>query len=187
MRSQVGVRGPVVLFLGVRREYKGFDLLVEAAPLVHARHPDVTFAFAGPGRAISSAEAGGARVIDLGEVDDAGRAAWLDAADVLCLPSQGETFGMVILEAWSVETPVVVSDIPSLSELVRLSGGGVTVRRAPSAIAATISELLDEPARLREHGARGRYYWASHHTPAIVAAWHEHLYGRLAEAGRQRQ
>jgi len=50
-------------------------------------------------------------VLDAGRVSEGDKYDWLAAADLLCLPSLGETFGVVILEAWSVGTPAVVSDI----------------------------------------------------------------------------
>lgn len=178
VRSSAAVQGPLILFLGVRRPYKGFDLLLRAAPLVSRRHPDVTFAFAGPGPAISDAPPG-TRVIDLGMLDTAYCAAWLEAADVLCLPSAGEIFPVSILEAWSVGTPVITSDISPLVELLSRSGGGLTVPRTVQSLADALADALDNPRRLRELGARGRAYWGEHGTPIAVAAWHENLYKEL--------
>src|SRR5437868_10054860 len=96
VRAQHGITGPLVLFVGARRSYKGADLLTEAAPLVVARHPHVRFAFVGPGEALPRR----AELIDVGAVDDDERANWFRAADVICLPSSAESFGLVVTEAW---------------------------------------------------------------------------------------
>jgi glycosyltransferase involved in cell wall biosynthesis len=178
LRERFSVEGPLVLFLGVRRPYKGFDLLLQAAPLVAAERPDVTFAFVGPGAAL---EANGARtrLIDVGEVDDSEKGGWLDAADLVCLPSRGEIFPVSILEAWSVATPVLVSDLPTLTELVKKAGGGATAALEPQAIASQILALLGDPTCLVELGRRGRGFWLEHATPETVAAWHERLYRSL--------
>lgn len=167
-------RGPLVVFLGVRRAYKGFDLLLEAARDV----PEATFAFLGPGGRLDAPI--GANVLDVGAVDDAERASWLAAADLLALPSAAEIFPVSILEAWSVGTPVVTSDIATLQELVRRSGGGVAVPRDARALADAISGLLADEPRRAELGAAGRRFWESGFTVDAVAARHEALYAELA-------
>lgn len=181
-RRQIGGDGPVVLFLGVRRPHKGFDLLLDAAKLVAVRRPDVRFVLAGPGPRAPEAS----NLVDVGEIDDEGRAGWLEAADLLCLPSAGETFGIVLLEAWSAGTPVLVSDVPALAELAAASGGGAVAPRTAGGLAHAILRLLDEPARLASLGENGRRYWRAHCTPEAVAGRHEALYAGLAERREER-
>jgi glycosyltransferase involved in cell wall biosynthesis len=182
LRRRLGIDGPLVLFLGVRRPYKGFDLLLEAAPLVGERAPDVTFAFVGPGRPVP--EVAGIRTIDAGEVDDSERTAWLDAADLLCLPSEGEIFPVSFLEAWSVGTPVLASDIPPLRELVEKTGGGSVTSGEPHALATAIDALLADPAQLRSLGEAGRRAWERDFTVAAVCARLEDVYRRAVRAGK---
>jgi glycosyltransferase involved in cell wall biosynthesis len=170
----------LVLYLGVRRPYKGFELLVEAARRVAAEAPQTTFAFVGPGPRLAATNTS-ARILDIGPVDDLGRAAWLDAADLLCLPSEGEIFPVSILEAWSLRKPVLTSDIPSLRELVGKAKGGLTVPRNSYAIAQAILDLLANPSRLAAMGESGHMFWAGRHTVRAVADWHERLYVSLAK------
>lgn len=177
IRTRYGLSGPIVLFLGVRRPYKGFDLLLDAAPRVTAQRPEVTFVFAGPGEPLDTPA--GARVLDVGTVDDEARAGWLEAADLLCLPSEAEIFPGSFLEAWSVGTPVVAGDIPTLRELVSVSGGGVTVRRDATSLAETILDLLADPGRLRLLGAAGQRFWEDECTVEAVSRRHEDLYHSL--------
>ena len=179
IRSRYEILGPVVLYLGVRRSYKGVDVLLRAAEEVSSVRPDTTFAFIGPGPQLPPTR--GARVLDIGQVDDATRAAWLEAADVLCLPSGGEIFPLSILEAWSVQRPVLTSDLPALRELLAKSGGGMTAAREPRAFAGAILTMLQNPSAARAMGESGRRFWAAHHTPQTVAEWHERLYRSLIE------
>lgn len=175
LRARYGIRGPLVLFLGVRRPYKGHDLLLAAAGPVAQEVPDVTFAFVGPGPPLAP-DGVAARVIDIGPVDSEARGSWLEAADILCLPSAHEIFPLSVLEAWSTRTPAVVSDLPSLVELMQRTGGGVTVRRDPAAIAAVLVELLKRPDERQRLAAAGYAFWRRDHTPAAIAARHEELY-----------
>jgi glycosyltransferase involved in cell wall biosynthesis len=174
-RRQLRIDGPLVLFLGARRPYKGFDLLLEAAPTVSASHPDATFAFVGPGPALNDAPPG-CRIMDVGAVDENQKALWLNAADVLCLPSAAEILPGSILEAWSVGTPVLTSDIPPLVELVDGAAAGRHVARDPEALARTLTEMLEDPAGLQAMGARGREAWAERFTLDVVARRHEQTY-----------
>jgi glycosyltransferase involved in cell wall biosynthesis len=171
---------PTVLFLGARRPYKGWDLLLEAAPLVWRARPDVRFAFVGPGDPLGSHDP---RILDVGRVSEDDRARWLERAALLCLPSTWEAFGLVVVEAWSKGKPVVVSDIPVLRELVDGAGGGLLVRRERDAVAAAITRLVEDRGLAREMGEAGRDHWEANYKPAAVARRHVDVYRRVI-AGR---
>jgi glycosyltransferase involved in cell wall biosynthesis len=171
-----GERDPLVLFLGQRRPTKRVELLVSAIPHVWRAHPRARFAFVGPGAPIPIADE---RVLDVGRVSDTERGRWLARADLLCLPSQSESFGLVVPEAWSQGVPVVVSDIPVLRELVTASGGGVVAAPEPEAFAEAIGSLLAEPALARSMGRAGYDYWERNLIPAAVAGRHLEIYERI--------
>lgn len=175
LRSRYAIDAPLVVFLGVRRAYKGHDLLLSVADRVAARVPGATFAFVGPGAPLETAGIA-ARVLDVGPVDDEERGAWLEAADLMCLPSEHEIFPVSVLEAWSAGTPVLVSDLPPLVELMQRSGGGRTVAREPAALCDALVELLDGPQTRQRLGAAGHAFWHNGHTPAAVARCHERIY-----------
>ena len=167
---------PVVLFLGQRRPTKRFELVLGAAEAVWERHPDALFAFVGPGRPLSASDP---RILDVGRVSDAERAAWLNRATMLCLPSQSETFGMVVAEAWTQRLPVVVSDIPTLRELVEDSGGGLVAGNDAASFATAISAMLDDRARTVALGRAGYEYWHARLTPGAVAERHLAVYEQM--------
>jgi glycosyltransferase involved in cell wall biosynthesis len=177
IRRRHEIEGPLVLFLADRRPYKGYQLLLRTIPLVSARRPDVTFAFVGPGEPLRGVP--GARVIDAGFVGEDARAGWLEAADVLCLPSEAEILPISVLEAWSVRTPALTSDLPTLVELMRKSGGGRTVARESGALGAALLELLGDRDELRRLGEAGHAFWKSEATVEAVVRRHEQLYAKL--------
>ncbi|MBV9365934.1 MAG: glycosyltransferase family 4 protein, partial [Solirubrobacterales bacterium] len=178
LRRDRQLDGPLVLFLGVRREYKGVDVLMQAAPQVSRDVPGVTFAFVGPGAALPPAP-DGVRILDVGPVDEEEKAGWLEAADVLALPSGYESFGLVVAEAWSLGTPVVTSTAPALVELVKAGGGGLAVPRETGALARALVDVLRDPAAARDMGAKGRAHWRAHHTPERTARRLLEIYSSL--------
>jgi glycosyltransferase involved in cell wall biosynthesis len=175
-RNRLGLTGPVVLFLGARRAYKGFDVLIRAAPRIAEAVPDVKLAFVGPGDPL---EAGNGNVLDVGLVDEDEKALWLNAASTLCLPSEAEILPSSILEAWSVGTPAVTSDIPPLKELIDTTGGGAYTSRDVDPLASLLIDLLRDEERLRAMGEAGRNAWETRFTPDRVARWHEDVYSEV--------
>jgi phosphatidyl-myo-inositol alpha-mannosyltransferase len=105
-------------------------------------------------------------VTALGKIDDAEKTALLARADLLVAPSLGgESFGMVLTEAFAVGTPVVASDIPGYNDVVRDGVDGVLFRRADaSALAQSLLDLAFDPARRQAMSAAAlenvrRYAW----------------------------
>jgi glycosyltransferase involved in cell wall biosynthesis len=178
LRARHGIEGPLVVFLGVRRPYKGYELLLRAAGGVAERVPEAVFAFVGPGDPLPQTDAG-VRVLDVGPVGEDERGAWLDAADLFCLPSEHEIFPVSVLEAWSARTPALVSDLPPLRELMERSGGGEAVARSEEAVADGIVRLLRDEGARRRMGEAGHAFWLAGHTPDAVARSHERLYERI--------
>jgi glycosyltransferase involved in cell wall biosynthesis len=179
LRASHGIAGPLVVFVGRRQAYKGAGLLIEAA-----RRASFTAVLVGPGDPVR--ETG---VIDAGRVTDEARAAWVDAADVLAMPSSHESFGLAVAEAWSVGTPVVTSDIPVLRALVEAAGGGLAVARDPVSIAGAIEAIAGDPARARALGEAGRRYWRKELSPESAArrtlAAYEELISRRTSSTRR--
>ena len=105
-------------------------------------------------------------VFALGKCRDADKRAVLERADLLCAPSLGgESFGMVLTEAFAAGTPVVASDIAGYRDVVTDGVDGVLVPRGDAtALAEVLRDLALDPAR-RDALARAatrsaqRYAW----------------------------
>jgi glycosyltransferase involved in cell wall biosynthesis len=83
--------------------------------------------------------------------------------DVLVLASHAEPFGNVLLEAMCQGTATVATHAGGADEIV-VDGqtGRLVPPRDPSALAAGIGELLEDPARRRAFGLAGRRRVSSH-------------------------
>jgi glycosyltransferase involved in cell wall biosynthesis/SAM-dependent methyltransferase len=95
------------------------------------------------------------RVVFAGYVSDAELSALLTGAKALIFPSLFEGFGMPLVEAMAVGTPILCSDVASLPEV----GGDAALYfdpRRPDDMAAAMARLLDEPGLAETLVARGR-------------------------------
>jgi len=79
-----------------------------------------------------------------------------DAADVLMVSSIYEGLPRAVVEAWSHELPVAVTDRIALAPLVRDRAGVVVPSADVSAMAAALEAIVTDPGRAREYGAAGR-------------------------------
>ncbi len=78
-------------------------------------------------------------------------------AALVVVPSHFEGFGLPAVEGMACGAAVVSTRAGALDEVVRAAGGGILVPPgSPAALAAAIGELLAQPERRRDLGARGR-------------------------------
>jgi len=155
-----------IAFVGQAVARKGLPVLLRAFEALRREMPaELTIVGAGEDEvAPLLVERDG--VIVLGQVGDAEKHAALAAADVLCAPSLGgESFGMVLTEAFAAGTPVVASDIAGYRDVVTHGHDGLLVAPGDfSALVQALRELAADVAlapALGTHAARSaqRYAW----------------------------
>ena len=155
-----------IAFVGQSVERKGLPVLLRAFEALR-EHIPCELTLIGPSKPelehMLLDETG---VRALGKVDEAVKRDELERADVLCAPSLGgESFGMVLTEAFAAGTPVIASDIAGYRDVVRDGVDGVLIPRGDAqALAETLRELWHEPdmrRRMALAGAEGadRFAW----------------------------
>ncbi len=159
--------GPLrITFIGQAVERKGLPVLLRAFEALRDVVP-AQLTIVGASRADVEPILEDLRGVDvLGKVDDATKHAVLASSDVLCAPSLGgESFGMVLTEAFASGVPVVASHIAGYADVVRHGIDGVLVPRGDAtALAEALRDLALDPARRAAMAAAAaehaqRYAW----------------------------
>ncbi len=175
---------PVVVCVSRLVARKGQDVLVQGWSEVLARHPSARLLLVGSGpdeaalrRAVAARGLEGSVVLT-GAVDAAELPAHYAAGDVFAMPCRTrragldvEGLGMVFLEAAACGLPVIAGTSGGAPEAVQEGvTGHVVDPRSPSAVAAALSGLLDDPARARAMGAAGRAWVEQRWSWTTIAA-----------------
>ena len=154
-RARLGIAPEtrLVLFVGGLIPVKGVRELVEAMPSVAPGDATVQLVLAGHGplegelrsRAGSLGQADRIRL--LGAVDHDELPHWMNAADLLVLPSHGEGLPVCLMEAAAVGLPMVATDVGGSAEVLSLDPRNILVPPGdPERLAEAISAMLAAPA-----------------------------------------
>ncbi len=141
-----------IVFVGQAVERKGLPLLLRAFEALREHIPTELTVIGPSEQELSPLMLDMRDVRVLGKVDDETKRLELEAGDVLCAPSLGgESFGMVLTEAFAAGTPVIASDIAGYRDVVRDGVDGVLVPRGDAqTLAEALRDLYEEPVRRAE-------------------------------------
>jgi glycosyltransferase involved in cell wall biosynthesis len=174
LRRRLGIPDNDTVFLALGRLHheKGPDVLVEALRILSGRRESgwrALFVGSGPEEPRVRAEvqalglerrvflAGARRYV----------APWLEAADVLVLPSREEGLPLSALEAMARSKPVVATRVGGTAEAVEDGASGLLVPpESPAIFAAAMERLMNDPALRRSMGRRARARAASEFSTA---------------------
>jgi phosphatidylinositol alpha-1,6-mannosyltransferase len=171
LRASLGLTNKqVIVSVGRLVHRKGQDFLIKALPQILRTHPESHLLLVGEGPYRQELEKL-VRELDLSRaVTFIGRIQYKDlprficVGDIFAMPSRSrlaglevEGLGIVYLEASSCELPVIAGKSGGAPDAVLEGETGITVDGTNSSeIAIAIIELLDDPAKAKEMGKRGR-------------------------------
>jgi phosphatidylinositol alpha-1,6-mannosyltransferase len=161
--DRYGLHGRTVLVtlgrLVSAERMKGIDEVLDVMPTLLATRPNLTYLVVGGGsdkaRLEKKAQTLGIskHVVFTGEIAEAEKADHYRLADAYVMPSQGEGFGFVFLEALASGIPVVASMIDGGREAVRQGElGSLVDPRNPVDIIRGIEEALARPTGVVPEG-----------------------------------
>ena len=162
---------PEVLVVGrmFSERYKGHHELIAVWPTVVAAVPGATLRIVGqgPGKAelenLAAASGVGGRIVFDGFVPDDRLEELYARASALAMPSRGEGFGLVYIEAMRHGLPVITSRQDAGQEVVVDGETGYAVDLdTPGQLADRLIDLLRDPVRAVRFGEAGRRRWAEH-------------------------
>ena len=151
-----------VLSVGTFEHKKAHDILLNSFELLAADDPDLYLAIVGGSgstfdacQALAAASALAERILLYRDVPHGPTLAAIAHAQVLVLPSRREPFGIVILEAGALGTPVVASRVGGIPEIIQDNYSGVLV--APDDIqglSEALRRVLAQPQLSRVQATR---------------------------------
>lgn len=187
IRERLGIKSDehMVLYVGRIVYHKGLEHLVESAAYLE---DDTKIVIGGTGdfkpslRKIIKKHGLKDRVIFPGRIPGHELPMYYAAADLFVLPSVSrlEAFGIVALEAMASGTPVVVSDIPGVREVITEGEHGLLMEPLnPENLAGKIRTILRNPTLAKKMGEGGRKRVEESLTWEIVAKQIEDIYENL--------
>jgi glycosyltransferase involved in cell wall biosynthesis len=178
--KRYGLAGPIIMTTGrleSRERYKGFDEVIMAMPRLLARFPTVKYLIVGDGsdrrrlESIVKRTGISAHVIFTGKIPESEKVAHYNLANAYVMPSAGEGFGIVLIEAAACGVPVIGSRADGSREAL-LGGrlGRLIDPRDPEALVQAVTEVLEAPAEGRNSLVE---YFDTSHFEERVASWLE--------------
>ncbi len=137
---------PTILFVGRHEPRKGLDVLLEAFTGLDR---DATLRIGGDGPQTRDLRARGVpRVEWLGRISDEEKVERLQSATIACFPSlEGESFGVVLLEAMAAGAAVVASDVAGYRTVARPDREALIIGAGDAGgLRVALRRMLDEPA-----------------------------------------
>ena len=113
-RAKHEISSRIILYLGRKDHDKGYFLARQAFQKISAQKPEIHLVCAGPGEGLPSTE----KITELAYISEQDKADALNACEFVCVPSEGESFGLVFLEAGRARKPYLARDLELFEDLL---------------------------------------------------------------------
>jgi glycosyltransferase involved in cell wall biosynthesis len=186
-RAKHQLRRPIVAFLSAMSPDKGVVHVVQAIQKLWQQGLPVELVLAGKRLAtfdrfwLTLPAADRQRIILLGPITEAEKHDLLAASDIVAMPSRTDSFGIIYLEAWLYEKPVIGAQAWGMADVIRDGDDGVLVPFGDvPALAQAIAELVNHPERRERLGRCGaarvhaNYTWEQRY--AVVRDLYQELF-----------
>lgn len=158
--------------ISVAESYKGHDRVIKLLPELLATHPDVVYVIAGDGDGRPALEDLAERLgvadacLFIGKVDETDLVEHYRMADVFVMPSKGEGFGIVYLEAMACGIPAIGLNCDGSSDPLEACSLGAAVPEQN--LIAAVSSTLDRSNNKIGEGYKGAKPFLEENFVALV-------------------
>jgi len=148
-RNKFKINGHIILFVGQPRRRKGPEYLIKAMPKIIKAYDDAILIFVGYRKNLELEILVKKMKLEknvkfLGFLSEKDKISAYRSADVFCLPTNYEGFGIVFIEAMACGTPIVTTDTPGIKEIVVPHRNGILVPpRNSGKLAEAIIKIFD--------------------------------------------
>ena len=180
-------RGNYALFVGRLSEEKGLATLVKAWRLGGAQAPRLLIVGDGPLRNQLASSIQGLPIHLMGSCDHQATQQLIANARLLLVPSESfESFGLIIVEAFSQGTPVAVSNIGPLPWIIEPGESGILFEpNNPDDLFAKVQSAWDTPGLLEKLGEGARSAFVLRYTETANFARLMAIYHQALEVARR--
>lgn len=161
VKKKVRYGSPQIIITGRLEAVKQHDIFLRVIPELLKIFPDLSVLMVGDGSLKGSlknisAELGISKHIQwLGFQKNVH--AYIQASDVMVIPSSAEGFGLVVLESWFHAKPVIAFDVPAINEIVEDGVDGILVSPfSESSLLTSIIKILKDKNLSQQYGLSGQ-------------------------------
>lgn len=166
-QAGLGGPGPRIVMVGRLQRFKGHFDFLSAAALVVRERPDARFLIVGPDSPIekglrkelqSTIEARGlcGSVALSGRLSGADLAATVSNATLLVHPAHREPFGLAVVEALALGTPVVAYATNGPTKILAFGGGALVPPQDVPGLAAAVLRSINDPSTMGRWAAEAQ-------------------------------
>jgi len=174
----------IIISVAALHERKGINYLIEAMPKITSEFPNVKLVIVGEGPERTKLE----KLIKkldqerhiqlLGHINST--APLMKSANIFCLPSKREAFGLVNLEAMITGLPIVATKVGGIPEIIEDNENGILIEPENSeAIAEALKKLVKSESLREKLGKRGLEIVKSRFSAKKMAEEYGKIYDKI--------
>ena len=162
-REKLGIKeDEIVLFFRAQMAMKGTEFIIEALKMLETDKKITLLTCSETGLLTELKDK--YKIIDLGNIGDEEMVTAFNACDVFLMPSRGESFGLMAIEAMASSRPIVVFNNSALPYVTFAPECGVLVENKNSKkLMEAIKMLIDNPKERERRGKLGRKLAEEHY------------------------